>query len=935
MDDWLRTDFSVAINQLEANDEWFAAQVTEHVLLKLKHTQECKNNEDKKVDQGNINKSGKLNLDDLSLVSKDDFEDWLTANIGIKFLESELSYELYEIIKIFSVLSGNNIDESECAVGPEVIFTALKTAIDKLEVPQVPQTLIYKTIARSLLVDLKMLYNTIILIVKKADIDYKQSFGKLNGNQTASNSSVIQNAYEGGTDNELDGFEPNSTTDQTMGLKEGVGNAQNVASANTLGENSSHIGNNTHSAKSAISEKVANLEAPPVSHQSPAQSGVKAQNTNESNRHIGTLNTLSRLNASVATGGKVHSNFERKFSSVGQSQDTTVDSTNLNSSNQSTNIYSPVELVSAISQLQQTQVDSNELDTKNLLSWIESGLVGLSGDKQVISHQESELIGVTDRFFEVIVGKVGLNSTLAKWLEKLKLTILKIVLRDEDFFSDVDHPARQVINKLALLATNDRAGHKRLEKVLDKFIDQVVSEFDDDDQIVQKVLDEINLLVERQTLAYQRNSDRIARAYEGKQKVADARYGVVQDLNGLLAGKSVPVVLLELIDKAGWRDHLSLVSVKDGHNSSSYKEALNVIDLLLHWLSGDEDDSDKWAVELEMELEAPSLIELITKELSIASSTGYESVVKRLNDCLFNNVDPLLVKVENYEWDYDQAEDLKNQRREISSNVKDGHWHKRIVTMKVGDWVELIDDSGRARCLRLAWSGSESYRFVFVDSQGMKDEDVTIDDLVEMFKQNRATFVDHEEVPLVDQGLHQMVQSVYEELSSQSSCDVLTGLLNRQAFERALEQSIAGAVINNTKAAMIYIDIDKFNLTNTTYGHHAGDALLKNIASIIKSQGLLDAFCGRLGGNEFGMILTNCSLETTFDVAKCIGKEIETIELKWEESVISTTASIGVAKFEIETDCAPRQVGRRPKVKILHLVRPSKPPEPRVMDGCQ
>ncbi|WP_156497592.1 DUF1631 family protein, partial [Oleiphilus sp. HI0043] len=294
------------------------------------------------------------------------------------------------------------------------------------------------------------------------------------------------------------------------------------------------------------------------------------------------------------------------------------------------------------------------------------------------------------------------------------------------------------------------------------------------------------------------------------------------DLNELLQGQSVPVVLMELLDKAGWREHLALVAVRDGETSEGYTEALNVVDVLLSWLGEEVDDSDQWAVELEMELEAPSILELITKELTIVGPVGYETVLQRLEDCLFHDVDPLLVKIDRYEWPYEKTEkEIKDLRPDQGQDPQASHWHKRVVTMKVGEWVEIKDDQGRARCLRLAWSGSESFRFVFVDSQGMKDEDMPLDKLVELFKANKASFVDNDEVPLVDQGLHQMVQSVYEELASQSSCDVLTGLLNRQAFERGLEQSISGAVTNQSKATLIYIDVDKFNLTNTSYGHHA------------------------------------------------------------------------------------------------------------------
>jgi len=147
-----------------------------------------------------------------------------------------------------------------------------------------------------------------------------------------------------------------------------------------------------------------------------------------------------------------------------------------------------------------------------------------------------------------------------------------------------------------------------------------------------------------------------------------------------------------------------------------------------------------------------------------------------------------------------------------------------------------------------------------------------------------------------------MVQSVYEELSSQSNCDLLTGLLNRQAFERALEQSIAGAVTNKSKAALLYIDLDKFNITNTSYGHHAGDALLQHVASIVRDQAPDNAFCGRLGGNEFGMILTGCPDEKGIEIANNICKSVQNEHYQWEENSITSTVSIGFVSFNVESD---------------------------------
>jgi len=892
-EDWLRADYSIAINLLESNDEWFAAQISASVIgtLKKNHVEKLSAKPIKKPSPSK--KEGKTRkLDDLSLVSKGEFEDWLTANNGIKFLEGELSFEIHEVTEVLSALAGRLFDEETVAIGPTVIFTALKKSIDELEVPAVPQSVVYKAVARSMHDDLKSLYEKIMHIVELAGFDYR----KLVAIYRSRTESAIPKLDK--SDNNV--VSAHSKNEDNKSTPKVEGSASNGGNDHPGGGGNQHFGGSSADVPDSFEYDLGVIPQVAaggatggvVAHASGGGEHTRPESPSGASSvgHIETVNTLSRLNASVSSGGTLKSKrYSEENSDSGRNELVDSDGTN--------------QLIGAISQLQITNGDAEAVQHSNLRAWIQNGLNGISGEPLSLSNVESEKIDVTDRFFEVIVDKVGVSGVLEKWLDKLKLTILKIVLRDETFFSDVSHPARQMLNKLAQLSSNERAENKRLEKIIENFIDRVISDFDDDDDVIENVLEELNSLLERQAQAYQRNSDRIARAYEGKQKVADSRLKVVSDLNNLLQGEQVPVVLLELIDKAGWREHLAFVCVRDGHGSRTYKEVLNVVDLILNWLGNETDHSDKWAIELEMELEAPSLIELISKELAVVGQVGYESVLKRLEDCLFNNVDPLLVKVEQYEWPYDKSEkDIRDLCPESGDPVQSGHWYKRIITMKVGDWVEIVDEDGRSRCLRLAWSGSESFRFVFVDSQGMKDVDVSIEGLVEMFKDNRASFVGHEDIPLVDQGLHQMVQSVYEELSSQSSCDVLTGLLNRQAFERGLEQSISGAVTNGTQASLIYIDIDEFNLNNTSYGHHAGDAILKHVSQVIKNNGLENAFCGRLGGNEFGMILTNCSSESTIEVATLICNGVRESAFFWEENRVPISVSIGIADFELEMD---------------------------------
>lgn len=869
--DWLRTDYSIAINLLEANDEWFAARTIASVKEAVKQVSASQTSKPAVEKVADSLKTASLSA--LSLVSKDEFEDWLTANVAVKYLEAELGYENNEVAMILSKLQNTRYDTKNCPFSPNILLRSIKSSIDTLEIPTAPQALIYKLYSRQLVQPLKDLYNSIIQFAQKEGVNYKPK--PVSSGHAESKKEFLDQVEHSASETLQDPTESMSASGHNHASDSGMNKAQQAGGPAAVSQSPQHDQRISQTARAQTAHESGRLYEKPRVNMLGQVSESKSQQINR-RESVQTLETLSRLNTQVSRGGTVNAKPEH---------------------------YQSEYLLSAISQLQQAHIQSDNLGELKLRAWLENGLHDCPEVECKIGNKESELIDVTDRFFEVIVEKVGISGLLKKWLEKLKVTILKVVLRDKSFFSDVTHPARQMLNKLAKLASSDRADHKRLERVLDRIIDRVVVEYDTDEKAIKRILVELDQLLERQAQAQKRNSERIARAYEGKQKVADARYKVVQDINQLLAGQSVPVVLLELLDKAGWREHLALISVRDGHESAQYDEVFKVVELLLNWLGGVSDEAERWALELEMELEAPSLLSLIRKELSVSGLIGHENIIKHLEDCLFDDAETLMVKVDHYEWPYDKSEkEIEALRPDQEQDGQSGYWHKRILSMKVGDWLEIKDEKGRPRVMRLAWAGRASFRFVFVDSQGMKDEDVALKDMVQLFKDNRASFVDHEDVPLVDQGLHQMVQTVYEELASQSSCDVLTGLLNRQAFERGLQQSISGALSKQTPVSLLYIDLDKFSLTNASYGHHAGDALLKHVAQLIRGQGNEDTFCGRLGGNEFGMILNNCANDQALEIARLICASVEKSPYTWEQHQISSSVSIGLAHFDSETD---------------------------------
>ena len=127
--------------------------------------------------------------------------------------------------------------------------------------------------------------------------------------------------------------------------------------------------------------------------------------------------------------------------------------------------------------------------------------------------------------------------------------------------------------------------------------------------------------------------------------------------------------------------------------------------------------------------------------------------------------------------------------------------------------------------------------------------------------------------------------------------DGLTRLFNHRHFYELLEQEFQRTRRYKTNLSMIMIDIDFFKHINDTYGHQAGDEILKELANVISREVREVDLLARYGGEEFAVLLPQTNLEKAQDVAERIRKSVENHEFDSLESIIKVTISIGVAGF--------------------------------------
>ncbi|AVW99092.1 diguanylate cyclase [Vibrio vulnificus] len=135
-------------------------------------------------------------------------------------------------------------------------------------------------------------------------------------------------------------------------------------------------------------------------------------------------------------------------------------------------------------------------------------------------------------------------------------------------------------------------------------------------------------------------------------------------------------------------------------------------------------------------------------------------------------------------------------------------------------------------------------------------------------------------------------------LSEISRRDGLTGLFNRAFWEQSLKEEFSRMQFLDTPSSLVIFDIDHFKKVNDTYGHHAGDEVIRRTASLLKKTARNSDLCGRFGGEEFTVLLPHTSADQARYFSERLRKRIEQEIVCVEKFAINYTISLGVCEFD-------------------------------------
>lgn len=138
-------------------------------------------------------------------------------------------------------------------------------------------------------------------------------------------------------------------------------------------------------------------------------------------------------------------------------------------------------------------------------------------------------------------------------------------------------------------------------------------------------------------------------------------------------------------------------------------------------------------------------------------------------------------------------------------------------------------------------------------------------------------------------------QARIDELQAWADTDFLLNIYNRRGFERELERSVAYIRRYNASAALIVLDVDRLKPINDSFGHAAGDIVLKGVVAVLMRHVRSSDVVGRLGGDEFGVLLWNLTQADALAKAIALEDAIDRLTFVFKGHSVVAGASAGVA----------------------------------------
>ncbi|MET0024356.1 MAG: DUF1631 family protein [Sedimenticola sp.] len=546
--------------------------------------------------------------------------------------------------------------------------------------------------------------------------------------------------------------------------------------------------------------------------------------------------------------------------------------------------------------------------TGSVARQLENRLSETSGGTTHLPLETRQSIEATASFVSSVREDTVLTNELNQLVAHLEIPLIKGALKDPSLLNTPNHPARKLLDAIAelspYLSTPGESMGSRNEYM--EAIEQITNlTSGGKDLDLDQVTDKIETLLSERKKVYESNLSMVVESSRQTEALNHATDTVRSFITDLLSGKAISPALDSLL-RLGWIALLIDTCREFTVQSSEWESNAGMIDTFVHHFDGNAKDRKTDREEVAY---IKAVLEVGFGSHALEPNKAAEFIQQAIQALYKADDNYTAMTAGPFVADSAYLEELfaphtSDREKAAADTSRLEQWKETISSLQVGDWVVQRRSQGEVRLINLAWLNDTRGRFVFVDGSGAKSLDTDSATLATLFNEQALSLLENSELPIVDRAIDRALRKTFNQIKEETGRDQLTGLMSRKAFEREISMLLESAKIDNSTHLLISIDIDQFSVINDACGIKGGDQLLVSAANILRTYMPQGALAGRIGDDEFGLLIESATSHHGHTIAENQRKAMANYRFIWEANTLSFTVSIGIVEITCDGENA-------------------------------
>ncbi|MDT8388462.1 MAG: DUF1631 domain-containing protein [Thiogranum sp.] len=378
-------------------------------------------------------------------------------------------------------------------------------------------------------------------------------------------------------------------------------------------------------------------------------------------------------------------------------------------------------------------------------------------------------IGVVAMIFDYILNDRNIPEPMRTLIGNLQIPVLKVALLDADFLSRKSHPARRLLNRLAVTALgwDEQQGKQDpLYQKIESTVKSILEQFGDNVDLFGTLLSEFDAFLQQEEAQAQARAARTAKIMEGQERLEIAKDITLDEIKPRINDDGNIDFVREFVI-THWKNLLFICCARNGKDSEAWKQAVTTMDELIWSIKPKQTSQDR----KRLAAIQPALVRNLRSgmERLAIPVTERDNFIARLMQAhartALSETEKTVAVAPAKPADSTRTPASKpiNPAPRKAPNARtlmepgEAYYLQQVKAMKPGIWLEFIGSHGQTSRVKLSWISPITGTFLFTDRQGLKAGNYTTDELVTMLNARLARIIDT--APLMDRAVSTALQT--------------------------------------------------------------------------------------------------------------------------------------------------------------------------------